>query len=494
MKKVLSFLFLFSFSTLMIFSQQIPKRTLLLEINNITPEKMKKGSLVYDVNDYKREFIVSFIRNKLLLLATKAESEVLKERGFNFTILIEDTNSLNLYRRAIYGEKMKLPSFYHTYDKIIEEINDLAKKYPKLIKKFIIGQTMQEKRDIFAIKISNDVEEEQDKPGILLNGCLHSNELLGAEICMTVVHHLIKNYNKDPQVTDWLNSLEIFVVPVINVDGHYIVTNSIDPNWRKNTHDLNRNNILDSLDGVDLNRNFDFNWAFGGSGDLKSERYRGEFPFSESEAIAVRNLAENKKFLLSITYHSEGEVIYYPWNWFGRKAPNDILLTQISNGLASSIKTMKGDTCYKAEYGAGTVGQTYNWFYGRYGTFDFVIETGTGSQIFSEEEDISGIVNNNMNGVKYILNNAKGPGLTGHITDAKTGKPLQATVWIPSIETEDINRRTSDKKYGRFWRLLLPGEYDVIVIKEGYQTKVIKGVKVNKDGWTVLDIKMEPVQ
>ena len=87
----------------------------------------------------------------------------------------------------------------------------------------------------------------------------------------------------------------------------------------------------------------------------------------------MRSLADAEKFLLSISYHSEGEVIYFPWDWRGRKAPDDKLLTEIANGLASSIKTMKGDTCYKAEYGAGTVGQSYPWLYGRYGTFDFIV-------------------------------------------------------------------------------------------------------------------------
>jgi hypothetical protein len=65
-------------------------------------------------------------------------------------------------------------------------------------------------------------------------------------------------------------------------------------------------------DGIDLNRTYDFNWAHGGSGEVTSERYRGEMPFSEPETRALAGLAQRERFLLSLTYHSQGKVIYYP--------------------------------------------------------------------------------------------------------------------------------------------------------------------------------------
>jgi hypothetical protein len=289
-----------------------------------------------------------------------------------------------------------------------------------------------------------------------------------------------------------VNTYEIFIVPVANVDGHHVVTHGIDPRWRKNTRDTNADGVLyDYPEGVDINRNYDFNWAHGGSDDPTSERYRGPFPFSESENRAMRSLADAEKFLLSISYHSAGEVIYFPWDWRGRKAPDDKLLSEIANGLASSIKTMKGDTCYKAEYGAGTVGQTYPWLYGRYGTFNFVVETGKGTHIFADSDAV-GIARSNLEGAWYILDRGKGPGLAGHVIDAKTGKPLQATVWLPTIETEDLNRRMTERTFGRYWRLLAPGKYYLVVMKDGYETRVFKDVEVKPEGWTTLDITLEP--
>lgn len=472
------------------FAQTQPKRTLLLELKDVTQEQAGKGLFSYD--SYRKDIVISNIRNNVLMLATHAEAAVLKERGYDFTIVMEDTVQLNLYKRAIYGATMTISSDYHTYEQIMQKVDALVRQHPKVIKKIAIGQTTQEKRTIFAVKISSDVGKIQDKPGILFNGCHHSDELIGAEIATALMQELVAQYNKDSTITDWVNGYEIYIVPVVNVDGHYVVTHNIDPRWRKNARDLNNNSILyEYPEGVDLNRNYDFNWAKGGSNDSLNLRYRGQYPFSESENRAMRNLLQKKKFLLSITYHSQGEVIYYPWVWGDRKAPDDKLLTEIANGLAGSIVTMDGDTTYKAEYGAGMVGQSYPWFYGRHGTFDFVVETGKGAHIFPPEE-VEGIVKSNLNGAHYLLDCGKGPGLTGHVTDARTGKPLEAIVWLPSIETEDIDRRTTDHRFGRYWRLLLPGSYDLVVMKEGYQIAIFKDVKVAEEGWTILDVELEP--
>ncbi|MEK6569856.1 MAG: M14 family zinc carboxypeptidase, partial [Bacteroidota bacterium] len=207
---------------LVVSAQEPPKRTLLLQLQDVPQEKMNKGLLVFD--EYRRDAVVSYVRGTVMLLTTRAEAEVLRERGFHFTLVKEDTNQLNLYKRAIYGETMKMPAAYYTYERIIEEVDALATQYPKTIKKILIGQTSQGKRNIYAVKISNDVEKEQDKPSIMFDGCHHSDEVMGAEICTAIIQELVEKYNKEPQVTDWVNRYEIFVVPVVNVDGHTVVT------------------------------------------------------------------------------------------------------------------------------------------------------------------------------------------------------------------------------------------------------------------------------
>lgn len=436
------------------------------------------------------KFATDFFGGSAQAVVTPAELELLQERGFTFTPLMQSYAELELHKRALYGESMALDPVYHTYPEILTEIRQLVDKFPDLIQLHKIGITSQEKRDIWAVKISDNVRQEEDEPAILFSGAIHSDELAGVEICMTLISHLLENYARDATARRWVDRNEIWLIPVINVDGHFVVTN-LDPRWRKNTRDNNQNGILFEFgDGIDLNRNFDFNWAHGGASDSLSDRYRGEFPFSESECVAVRDLALAQKFMLAVTYHSAGEVIFYPWDWRGRKAPDDKLLTKIAHGLAGSIQSLKGDTTYAAAYGAGTVGQTYPWLYGMVGTFDFVVETGIDRHIFPPDM-LENVVQSNLQGAFFMLNQMEAPGITGHVNDAKSGQPLAAEIWLPDIDTQEIQIRTSDATFGRFFRRLEPGKYRIIVRKPGYQPVILKNIAVGENGWTELKISLK---
>jgi len=484
---ILMLLILFVWQSLSLSQPQQPKRTALIEIS-LTEKEHK------DLEAMKIKFVTGVIEGKALAIASKNELKVLEERGYKFKKIMSSKNEIDLYRRALYGKSMRLDPVYHTYKEIVDELNKLKNQYAELVRLRQIGETSQLKQPIWAVKISDNASEEEDEPAILFSGCIHSDELVGAEICMSLIHYLLTHYISDSRVKNWVDENEIWFIPVINVDGHGVVTDGIDPHWRKNLRDNNQNGVLyEEVDGIDLNRNFDFNWAHGGSGDPKSERYRGEMPFTESECLAVRDLALEQKFLLSVTYHSQGEVVYYPWDWRGRKAPDDKLLTKIARGLASSITTMDGDSTYKAFYGAGTVGQTYPWLYGVAGTFDFIVETGKGRHIFPAK-DLKAIVGANLSGAFYMLDQMAGPGVKLKTIDAGTGSPISAEVWFPDIETEDVHRRTTDPQHGSLFRKLEPGNYRIIVRKDGYDPVVLKSVSVAGKKWIKIEVKLKETE
>ncbi len=478
------FLFLVSAASSAV-AQIRPQRKLLLEVSGVERAELQKGLFAYD--DYGGA-IISSLPGRISVLATEAERSVLLERGYDVTTVAQDTSELTLRKRSLYGESLELPSIYHTYERILEIGDSLMATYPNLIRRRQIGTTTQEGRGIFVFTISANVNSELDRPAIMFNGCHHADEIIGAQISTEIMRTLVAGYGSDEEVTRWLDSYEIVIVPVVNVEGHYVVTHNIDPRWRKNTRDLDGDGILYEYgEGVDINRNYDFNWAHGGSGDSTNSRYRGEHPFSESENRAMRSLASDRRFLLSISYHSQGEVVYYPWSWRGRTAPDDKLLTRIATGLAESIPTMSGDTTYHAEYGAGTVGQSYPWLYGRYGTFDFIVETGRGSHIFPLEY-VPQIVESNLKGVRYLLRQAGGPGLALKVRDADTGNPVEAEVWIPTIDSEDVDRRRT-RATGSHWRLLQPRRYGVHVSAPGFETAILE-VEIADVGWTDAAIEL----
>ena len=136
--------------------------------------------------------------------------------------------------------------------------------------------------------------------------------------------------------------------------------------------------------------------------------------------------------------------------------------------------------------------QSYPWLYGRRGVMDMIIETGRGSHLFSPEL-VPGIIAENLKGTARLLTHAYGPGLSVRVTDALTGNPLAAEVWLPKVDNESVDRRHSDAQFGRARRLLDPGVYYLIVSLEGYETEVRSEVKVGDEGWTKLEIKLQAI-
>ena len=464
------------------------RRTQLIRIDNVTSDALRKTG-IFAFDDYDHTKFATVVRDTALVIVTPAERALLTERGFPSALVMEDTSFVTLVRRAMYGPAMKLQRPYHTYQEIVRRGNELQRLYPSLLQVIEIGRTSQKGQPIVAFVISRDVRARRDIPSFMIDGCHHSNELMGAEISLAAAEMLVTRYGADPDVTRWVDNLRIVVVPVVNADGHDVVTSGQDPRWRKNTRDTDGNGILNHPDGIDINRNYDFNWAGGGAGEPASGRYRGPFPFSEYEPRAIADLARSEHFLLSITYHSQGEVIYYPWNWGGRPAPDDALIVSLARSLAGSIPTMKGDTLYRAEPGAALVGQSYPWLYGTMGTIDLIVETGLGAAFFPPH-DVQGIIDANLKGIRTMLERAGGPGVAVHVTDAATGAPLPATVWLPRIETEEVRRRTTHPRTGTMYRFLPPGGHQMIISHPGYDTQVLSGVTSPANGWKRIDITL----
>jgi len=102
--------------------------------------------------------------------------------------------------------------------------------------------------------------------------------------------YLLENYSSDPSIKNIVDNTEMYFIPVVNPDG-YIYNQTTNPNggglWRKN-----RRNNGDNTYGVDLNRNYSYNWGYdntGSSGNTNSDTYRGPSPFSEPESRIMRD-------------------------------------------------------------------------------------------------------------------------------------------------------------------------------------------------------------
>jgi len=118
------------------------------------------------------------------------------------------------------------------------------------------------------------------------------------------------------------------------------------------------------------------------------------------------------------------------------------------------------------------------------------LETGKGAHLFAPEE-VPGIIAANLEGVKVFMERARGPGLAVRVTDAVTGEPLVAQVWLPRIENNLVDRRVTEGAFGHYWRMLQPGHYELIISCPGYETTVLHDVTVVAGDWTPLTVQLD---
>ena len=248
--------------------------------------------------------------------------------------------------------------------------------YPEIIsEKIILGQSY-EGNDIWAFKISDNVNEDEDEPEVLYTGLTHSREPLSMMNLFYFVQNLAESYEAGSSEENYLiNERELWFIPVVNPDG-YIYNEQIEPDGggmhRKNRRDTGCG--FGTQRGVDLNRNYGYGWGANNTGSSPnpcSDTYRGEIAFSESETDYVKTFILSRQFSNVLHYHSYGNSYIHPYG--DGSYPNDEDLI-IFRGIAEQMSNYNDFI-----FGTGneTVGYTVNgdavdWTYGSNGIFTYL--------------------------------------------------------------------------------------------------------------------------
>jgi hypothetical protein len=261
------------------------------------------------------------------------DRKALLDAGLSFDVQEEDAGAF-IRQRIASWEPSALS--YHSYATLVPDL--YALEASGIAKVYDIGDSL-EGRDIVAVRISDLPDVDEGEPAVLLVGCHHAREWISVEVPFLIAQHLVDNYATDPQVRDLVDEGEIWILPMLNPDGHqYSVTRY--RLWRKNRRDNG-----DGSFGVDLNRNYEAGWGGpGSSGATDSEIYRGTAPFSEPETQALRDffLDPTYDFRAMISYHNYGQLVLYPWGHSYIKAPDNHMLDRIAREMEIRIEAVHG--------------------------------------------------------------------------------------------------------------------------------------------------------
>jgi hypothetical protein len=201
---------------------------------------------------------------------------------------------------------------------ISDELYDIAQHNALTTKLEVIGHSI-DGREIVALKVTRNARTLADgtRPAALYISLQHAREWISVEVNRRLLHYFVDNYGTNADVTNLVNTRELWFVVVSNPDGYQFTFDS-ERLWRKNLRDNNGDGNITVGDGVDPNRNWPehWNWDDEGSATLQSdETYRGIAPVSEPETAAMKGLLDRIKFKYMINYHSAAQQLLLPFGW-----------------------------------------------------------------------------------------------------------------------------------------------------------------------------------
>ncbi|MFQ6127529.1 MAG: M14 family zinc carboxypeptidase [Thermoplasmata archaeon] len=275
---------------------------------------------------------------------------------------------------------------YHTYTEVVVELNQVVSDHSSIVALTSIGNTYQG-RGIWALKISDNPQIEEDEPEVYFNCLHHAREWLATEVCLYIIKTLTGGYGVNQTITDIVDQRQVWIIPMVNPDGRAF-DGGDDPrsytNWRKN-----RSPNWDGTFGTDLNRNYDYMWGGAGASDQpRSQTYRGPGPFSETESSSIRDFVAQHNFVFSISYHSFSQLILYPWGNTVNTTEDNLLFSTLANEMSNRITNKAGSAHpgYTPQKGSDlyiTSGTDDDWLYAEMGIYAFTIE------LYPDQRDIS---------------------------------------------------------------------------------------------------------
>ena len=357
------------------------------------------------------------------------------------------------------------------------------------------GRKTAEGRGVYALKISDNVADDEDEPNVLMTGCLHAQELQTPEAILMMAEVLLLATDPTEQSSSRLTekynlaehqlaklrhaveSQQIWLIAVIVSDGYQFVFDEV-PSWRKN-----RTPNPGGSFGIDLNRNYPQGWFSECSGSTveSSNTFKGPFPASEAETEALINMSDVLRFEKFMDFHSTGREVLANYRCTDYPEELAVWMREKATELGSFA-----DYVYRQP---SAEGELFTDYIKRVTSYSFLTEMGS-----LHRPPYADALAECLRVLPMLIEFLADPvTVFGHVTDAATGAPLPARIERVEFESRfvDSESRFASLPHGRFHVWLPDGlwtlrfsldEFEGIrYAPETVQVQVVNGQTVELD-------------
>ncbi len=268
----------------------------------------------------------------------------------------------------------------YTYYYLSLIMDGLAKRYP-ICRVDSIGNSLEGK-NIYCAHIGTG------KMQLMYNASHHANEWITTPLVMKFMEeYLIAIYDGgfifDYSARPLYFKTQLSVVPMVNPDGVDLVAGVTRGDALNDAQQIAAaypeipftSGWKANIRGVDLNLNYPAQWERAkeikfaqGFVEPAPRDYVGPSPLSEPESIAMERFTRQNNFLLTISYHTQGEVIY--WRF-------DEYLPPRSREIGEAFAQASGYGLENTPIASGAAGYK-DWYIQTYNRPGYTIEVGRG--------------------------------------------------------------------------------------------------------------------
>ena len=261
-------------------------------------------------------------------------------------------------------------------------VEGLGVRYP-FLRTGSIGQSVMG-RELVYLRFGNGEKE------IFYNAAHHANEWLTTPVLLQFAEQYADSYAEGSEIGGALaarlfREYSLYLLPMVDPDGVDLVTGVLTSGGfynraRRIADDYSQipfpNGWKANIAGVDLNLQYPANWE-----EAKRIKYEqgfvspaprdfvGSAPLVAPESYAVYQFTRAHDFLLTLSYHSQGEIIY--WKYLDYEPER-------SREIADYFGEVSGYAVEETPYASGFAGYK-DWFIETYNRPGYTIEVGIGT-------------------------------------------------------------------------------------------------------------------
>ena len=286
----------------------------------------------------------------------------------------------------------------YTYELTAIITEGLIARYP-FIKKGIPGRSIMEKELIY-------MEIGEGNREVFFNASHHANEWITTPITLKFAEDYARAYAYGANIynTDaakLYKEKKLYIMPLVNPDGVDLVNGAVtDPYFVNLTQSISRaypqipypDGWKANIVGTDLNLNYPAGWLKARENKFNlgfispaPRDYVGDTPLSARESRTVYDFTLNHNFVLTISYHTQGNVIYWKYGNFEPERSREI-----GEALATASGYELSLTPAESAY-AGYK----DWFISYYNLPGYTVEVGRGTNPLPISQ-FDGIYNSNL--------------------------------------------------------------------------------------------------